>query len=83
MADMQEDWERVKLGRFSDSDEQFVMRIMGKRFTQKLKSGKAPYTFKTRTASSLRVQERTSRGNVLNWGYEHAHGREVAVTVKF
>ncbi|HEY9081562.1 MAG TPA: hypothetical protein VIN96_16045 [Magnetovibrio sp.] len=83
MTDTQEDWEHVKLGRFRDADEQLVMRIMDKRFPQRLKSGKSSYTFKTRTASSPRVQERISRSNVLNWRYEHTQGREAAVTVKF
>lgn len=77
---------KVKMGRFSESDEVLIKRIMGKKFLHYGKNAK--FTRKTSRNNStqkkltdFQVQECVSRSNVIAQGYSYSTGREAVVKV--
>lgn len=88
MIDEEEDWGRVKIGRFSDADEKVVRRIMGPWFPRRAKGGSTPQFSKVRKPSrqsqrDFRIVQCADRIHTVSQGYAYSPGRQAVVKVGF
>jgi hypothetical protein len=82
LLDEEEDWGRVKMGRFSDADEKLVRRMMGNGF---LKKGRPSDPSSRQTVSGKRhrsgmtIQVAANRVNCIAQGHSHVHTPQAIV----
>ena len=85
IVDDEEEWGRVKMGRFNDADGRIIEGIMGKRFRLAYSS---PHVVnpkgKERQKSTYEKRDESlpNRASVIEKGYSYATGKEVVIKVR-
>lgn len=86
MLDVDEDWDWVKMGRYSDADEHMVRRVMGPWFLRGAQGRSARNTPKSpkslgQEQKNFRMNEISGRANVVSLGHNYRPGRQAVITL--